>query len=125
MKAREKQILEAVSPEEFEKEVHRLVSQFGVSHIGFRYEGSNGPCWVFQDVHEDGPAFNAGLRAGDLLIAVNGREIGPPEDPEFPMGITMPVTIERKDGQRHSIQLAVPKSNRRSSPTPSPASSPG
>ncbi len=139
VKAREKQILEAGSPEEFEKEVHSLVSQLGVSHIGFghessrrvpsrrsicatfrNHESSNGPCWVFQDVHEDGPAFNAGLRPGDVLCTVNGREIRPPEDPEFPMGITMPVTIERRDGQRQSIELAVPKSKSKKFPYTEP-----
>jgi predicted metalloprotease with PDZ domain len=30
--------------------------------------------WIFQDLHQGGPAFEAGVRPGDLLLECGGRE---------------------------------------------------
>jgi C-terminal processing protease CtpA/Prc len=80
--------------EVFEKEVHKLLAELKISHTGFRHAGMrNIPArhainatlqrigvngserWMFQDVHQGGPAFAAGIRPGDLLLECGGREV--------------------------------------------------
>lgn len=99
VEARRDRILQTESPEEFEKEMHELVSQLKTSHTGFfhqstrriparfainatfqRCQTSDGERWMFLDVHEGGPAHAAGIQPGDLLLAINGEEIRPPVD---------------------------------------------
>jgi carboxyl-terminal processing protease len=96
---RRDQVLACTDPEAFEKEVHRLVAELKTSHTGFRHAGmrniparhainatlqrieANGnERWMFQDVHQGGPAFAAGIRPGDLLLECGGREVRPPND---------------------------------------------
>ena len=79
---------------EFESRVNALMAQGGLSHVAFfhqsaqrapaRYainatfcpiETSQGKRWLFEDVHEGGPAHVAGIRAGDMLLSANGRQI--------------------------------------------------
>jgi carboxyl-terminal processing protease len=85
--SRRDQILARSEPEVFEKEVHKLVAELKTSHTGFRHAGMrNIPArhainatlqriavngnerWMFQDVHQGGPAYSAGIRPGDLLL---------------------------------------------------------
>ncbi len=137
--SRKQQILNAKSADEFAKEVHSLVSQLGVSHVGFLHktisrvparrsisatlyksEIEGGSRWIFQDVHLDGPAYNAGIRSGDVMLKLNGREIHPPEDPEFPMGVTTSVTVQREGGRQVLIQVVVPASKSKKFPSCQP-----
>jgi carboxyl-terminal processing protease len=93
---RRDQILACTDPETFEKEVHKLVAELKTSHTGFRHAGMrNIPArhainatlqrigingserWMFQDVHQGGPAFAAGIRPGDLVLECGGREVRP------------------------------------------------
>jgi len=102
---RRDQILACADPEVFEKEVHKLVAELKTSHTGFRHAGMrNIPArhainatlhpfgvngserWMFQDVHQGGPAFAAGIRPGDLLLECGGREVLPPNDLTFSVG---------------------------------------
>ena len=41
---------------------------------------------MFQDVHQGGPAFAAGIRPGDLLLECGGQEVRPPNDLTFSVG---------------------------------------
>src|SRR5690348_6991618 len=71
---RRDRILNAEDAEVFEREMHSLVSQLGVSHIGFFHQNANrvparrsicatfrkqetdyGCRWIFEDIHEEGP----------------------------------------------------------------------
>jgi S1-C subfamily serine protease len=45
-----------------------------------RIEANGNERWMFQDVHQGGPAFAAGIRPGDLLLECGGREVRPPND---------------------------------------------
>ena len=124
---RRDRILNAADAEEFEKEVHSLVSQLGVSHIGFFHRNANrvparrsicatfrgeetdhGRRWIFEDIHEDGPASRAGFEGGDIVLRINGREIHAPEDPVFPMGTNTAVTVLKPDGRQVMVNLPVP-----------------
>src|ERR1035441_1510348 len=138
---RRDQVLACADPEAFEKEVQRLVAELKTSHTGFRHAGMrNIPArhainatlqrigvneserWMFQDVHQGGPAYSAGIRPGDLLLDSAGREIRPPEDLTFAVGETVDLTIERLHGgqERVRLQLPVPKSKKHPVTAPDP-----
>lgn len=91
--SRREQILSCSDPAAFEKEVHKLVAELKTSHTGFRHAGMrNIPArhainatlqrigvngterWMFQDVHQGGPAYIAGIRPGDLLLPARSAE---------------------------------------------------
>jgi len=91
--SRRDQILACTEAEAFEKEVQNLVAELKTSHTGFRHAGTrNIPArhainatmqrfavngderWMFQDVHQGGPAYSAGIRLGICCwSAVDGR----------------------------------------------------
>ena len=126
-KTRKDQILRTSTNEEFEKQVQDLLSELKTSHTGFRHSKSpNIPgrhaiaatfmrCkfddeerWMFQDVHEGGPAHAAGLRPGDILLQVRNRELRPPEPPVFPIGDDSQYAVQKPDGKRILGTLSVP-----------------
>ncbi len=101
-------------PDQFELGMHELVRKLGTSHTGFfhqsvrrvpgrlaigasfrRAEAESGPRWVAQDVHAGGPGHAAGLQPMDVLIAINGKSISPPDAPMFPMGTEVTLQVRR------------------------------
>ena len=131
VKNRRDQILASREPETFEKEVQNLVAELKTSHTGFRHAGmGNIPArhainatmqriamngsehWMFQDVHQGGPAYSAGIRPGDLLLGNGVREIRPPDDLRFSVGESASLRIEKLHGgeQTVKVQLPMPKS---------------
>lgn len=134
-KTRKEQILRSNSDEEFEKQIQDLLSELKTSHTGFRHSKSpNIPgrhaiaatfmrCnfdgeqrWMFQDVHEGGPAHTAGLRPGDILLQVRNRELKPPEPPIFPVGDDSQYAVQKPDGKRVVGTLNVPSPRSKSHP---------
>jgi C-terminal processing protease CtpA/Prc len=141
VKDRRDRILACADTEEFEKEVQGLVAELKTSHTGFRHAGmrniparhainatmqriavNGGERWMFQDVHQGGPAYSAGIRPGDLLLERGGREIRPPEDLTFSVGETADLTVEKLNGgqERLRLQLPVPKSKKHPVTAPDP-----
>ncbi len=139
--SRRDQILACAEPEAFEKEVQRLVAELKTSHTGFRHTGmqniparhainatmqrisvNGGERWMFQDVHQGGPAYSVGIRPGDLLLERGGREIQPPEDLTFSVGETVDLTVDKLHGgqERLRLQLPVPKSKKHPVTVPDP-----
>jgi len=139
--SRRNQVLACAEPEVFEKEVQRLVAELKTSHTGFRHTGmrniparhainatmqriavDGGERWMFQDVHQGGPAYSAGIRPGDLLLDRGGREIRPPEDLTFSVGETVDLTVEKLNGGQEQLrlQLPVPKSKKHPVTAPDP-----
>jgi C-terminal processing protease CtpA/Prc len=139
--SRRAEILACTEQEVFEKEVQNLVAELKTSHTGFRHAGmrniparhainatmqriavNGGERRMFQDVHQGGPAYSAGIRPGDLLLERGGREIRPPEDLTFAVGETVDVTIEKLHGgqDRLRLQLPVPKSKKHPVTVPDP-----
>ena len=134
-KIRKDQILRSTSDEEFEKQIQELLNELKTSHTGFRHSKSpNIPgrhaiaatfmrCnfdgeqrWMFQDVHEGGPAHVAGLRPGDILLQVRNRELKPPAPPIFPVGDDSQYVVQKPDGKRIVGQLNVPSPRSKSHP---------
>jgi C-terminal processing protease CtpA/Prc len=130
---RRDQILACTEPEAFEKEVQRLVAELKTSHTGFRHaEMRNIPArhainatmqriavngserWMFQDVHQGGPAYSAGIRPGDLLLGTGEQDIRPPDDLTFSVGESASLLIEKLHGGRQTVkvQLPMPKSKK-------------
>src|SRR3989475_9735739 len=134
-KTRKDQILRSSTDEEFEKQVQDLLGELKTSHTGFAHSKSpNVPgrhaisatfmrCnfdgeqrWMFQDVHEGGPAHTAGLRPGDILLQVRNRELKPPEPPIFPVGDDSQYAVQKPDGKRIIGTLNVPSPRSKSHP---------
>lgn len=137
--SRRDQILACGEPEAFEKEVHKLVAELKTSHTGFRHAGMrNIPArhainatlqrigvngterWMFQDVHQGGPAYTAGVRPGDLLLECGGREIRPPEDLNFSIGESASLLIEKLHGSQQMVKVNLPMPKSKKHPVTAP-----
>ena len=124
--SRRDQIIGCTEPEAFEIEARRLVAELKTSHTGFRHASMrNIPAphainatmqriavngtdrWMFQDVHEGGPAYSAGIRPGDLLLGRGERDIWPPEDLTFSVGESANLTVERLRGGHERAEASV------------------
>lgn len=134
-------ILQRESDEEFERGMQELLNELNTSHTGFRHSKSHniparhaisatfmrcnvdgGQRWMFQDVHEGGPAHAAGLRPGDILLQVRNRELYPPDPPMFPVGDDSQYAVQKPDGKRIIGSLHVPSPRSKSHPVVVPKS---
>ncbi|WP_420238358.1 S41 family peptidase [Telmatobacter bradus] len=124
-------LIEAAStPDGFEQAMTDLLAELHTSHLGFFHGSARrassraalsatyladetpfGKRWIFQDVHSGGAASNAGIKSGDILLSVDGREITPPEHPVFAMGKQTSLEIVGSDDQRRvvAVDVARPK----------------
>src|SRR5262245_22149546 len=121
-------ITRAASPAEFEARMNAVITRGGLSHVALFHESAqraparyainatfcpidtpHGKRWLFEDVHEGGPAHTAGIRPGDVLLNANGKQVQPPELPTFALGSDTEVGIERADGSTHKFQVVLPK----------------
>ena len=65
--------------------------------------------WMFLDVFEDGPAHAAGIKPGDLLLAVDGCECKPPTMAPFGIGRTHRLTVTNVRGEEaRELDVKVP-----------------
>ena len=120
-------VVNADSAAEFEVAVNAMLRDLGVSHTGFFHESApraagrvaiaatftkaataDGERWVFQDVHPGGAAAAAGIRPGDVLLSVAGKELTPPAATPFTLGERYEVVLRRPEGSTASPTLAVP-----------------
>lgn len=86
----------------------RIASKNAISATFHDSETEFGPRWVFQDVHAGGPAANAGVKAGDVLISIDGFEITPSgKKPLFAMGQSHDLVIEKPSGTSKA-RIAIP-----------------
>jgi C-terminal processing protease CtpA/Prc len=61
-------------------------------------------------VHEGGPAYNAGIRPGDILVTVNGEVVTPSALPTFALGTDAAVTVRRAGEARDTpLTIVLPK----------------
>ena len=134
-KGRRDEILQSPADEEFEKKIQDLLSELKTSHTGFRhFRSPNIPgrhainatfmrCnvdgdqrWMFQDVHEGGPAYAAGLRPGDILLQIRNQELKPPQPPIFPSDEESQYAVQKPDGKRIVGTLTVPSARSKKQP---------
>lgn len=128
------QIVALQDPEQFELAMHDLVRSLRTSHTGFFHQSvrrvparlaigaslrkldrDGETVWIVQDVHEGGPAYRAGLKPLDHLIAMNDAPIPVGDQPMFPMGTTVQLTILR-DANRVILDADVPVPRSRKQP---------
>jgi C-terminal processing protease CtpA/Prc len=105
--------------EDFEQAVRQALQGLKSSHTGFYHGVQNrflpqhsinatlrncaslGWRWVFVDVFPEGPAERAGVRPGDVLMKVNGKEPSLDLPPQFKMGATHQLTV----GDNHGANI--------------------
>jgi carboxyl-terminal processing protease len=117
-----------VELEAFEDGVRGLLSKLGSSHTVFYHEHANRvlpqhsinatlrafrkdaqESWIFLDVFEDGPAHVAGIKPGDMLLAVDRNPYAPPSMPPFALGRTITLTVSSIRGEnRRDITVEIP-----------------
>jgi C-terminal processing protease CtpA/Prc len=117
-----------VDIEEFEDGVRKALAELASSHTVFYHERTNrllpqhsinatvrafGPDgqqrWHFLDVFEDGPAHLAGIKPGDMLVAVDGIPCAPPEMPPFRIGETHKIAVSSAlGGNSREITVSIP-----------------
>jgi C-terminal processing protease CtpA/Prc len=91
----------------YRNDLQRLSAKavLGAAYTAIENEASR---WVFQNVHAGAPAAKAGIRPGDILIAVNGREYVPPQHPIFAVGSEVEIEVETAAG-RVTRTVAIPR----------------
>jgi C-terminal processing protease CtpA/Prc len=125
--SRHRPLIEAASTADgFEQAMTDLLAELHTSHLGFFHGSARrassraalsatyfadetpfGKRWIFQDVHSGGAASNAGIKPGDILLNVDGREITPPEHPVFAMGKQTSLEIVGRDDHRRTVAVNV------------------
>jgi carboxyl-terminal processing protease len=76
--------------------------------------------WMFQDVHQGGPAYSAGIRPGDLLLGIGDREIRPPHDLTFSAGESASILIEKLHGGQQTVKVQLPMPKSKTHPVTTP-----
>ena len=121
--------LQAIETDKFESGVRQLLSELGSSHTAFYHEQGKqvlpqhslnvtlrafpvggSERWFFLDVFEGGPAHVAGIKPGDMLLAVDGTEYLPPSMPPFDVGQSHKLRIADASGENtRQVTVAIPK----------------
>lgn len=133
--AHEPGIVGSETGEAFEAGVDALLRALGTSHTGFFHESrpratgriamaatlmkagtGDGERWVFQDVHPGGVAAAAGISPGDVLVAIDGKEVVPPTAIPFQLGHSYGLTVRKADGTTAQPTLAIPGSKEKQRP---------
>jgi carboxyl-terminal processing protease len=131
----ERDAVTSATAEAFEQAITRVLKQLGTSHTGCFHESrpraagrialaatfmsaesTDGPRWVFQDVHPGGVAARAGIRPGDILLTIADKEFRPPDAMPFALGQTYAVTVRKADGTAIRHTIAVPGSKEKQRP---------
>ncbi len=93
----------------FHESAQRAPARYAINATFCPIETSEGQRWLFEDVHEGGPAYVADIRAGDILLSANGKQIYPPELPTFALGTDAALTVESGNGSLRQVQVVLPK----------------
>src|SRR5260221_471913 len=111
----------------FEAAVSELLRALGSSHTAFfhqRRDGVPAPYsinatlravdtpegkrWMFVDVIEDGPTFQAGIHPGELLLSIDSELIIPPTSANFRIGGSHQLEIGTFGGDKRRVVIEVP-----------------
>jgi C-terminal processing protease CtpA/Prc len=115
------------SPEAFEAEVSELLRELGSSHTAFFHrcrdsvsapysinatlrvvDTAEGERWMFVDVIEGGPAFQAGIHPGELLLGVDSEPVIPPSSANFRISGRHQLEIGTFSRSKRQVVIEVP-----------------
>src|SRR6266851_10167851 len=115
------------TPEGFETGVSELLRALGGSHTAFFHKRRDsvpapysinatlravdtpeGKRWMFVDVIEDGPTFQAGIHPGELLLSIDSEAVIPPTSANFRIGGTHQLEIGTFAGDKRQVVVEVP-----------------
>jgi len=124
---RQPDLIGIANDEAFESGVRELLTALGSSHTAFFHQNGDkvppphainatlraidtphGRGWMFLDVIEDGPAFRAGIRPGELLLSADAKPVSPPAQPNFRIGAVHQLEIGTLAGSSREVSLTVP-----------------
>lgn len=125
--AHEQMVMGATTLEDFECAMNAMLREVG-SHAGFRHRSAlkrsarvtiaaelvpvesqqDGRRWAFQHVQSDGPAGRAGIRCGDVLLAIDGADITPPSTRPLVPGRSHDLTVRTGSGPSVMRRLNLP-----------------
>src|SRR6266702_3133073 len=116
-----------VEREAFEAGVSELLKALGSSHTAFFHQRRDsvpapysinatlrpvdtpeGKRWMFVDVIEDGPTFQAGIHPGEFLLSVDSEPVVPPRSANFRIGGHHQLEIGTFSGGRRQVAIEVP-----------------
>lgn len=128
-------IVQSADTDQFEAAVNTMLRGLGTSHVGFfhdsrpraagrvaiaatfmRTDTPDGPRWMFQDVHPGGAAARAGIRPGDVLLTIDGKDVVPPDGLPFQLGSAYTFTVRRPNGSTAQPTVEVPGSKEKKRP---------
>lgn len=131
----ESAIVESADSDQFEAAMTAMLKALGTSHVGFFHDSRpraagrvaiaatfmktdtpDGPRWMFQDVHPGGAADRAGIRPGDVLLTIDGKDVIPPDGIPFQLGIAYTFTVRRPNGSTAEPTVEVPGSKEKKRP---------
>ena len=93
----------------YHERTSRLLPQHSINATIRAFERDGRQSWHFQDVFEDGPAHLAGIKRGDMLVAVDGTLFAPPTMPPFRIGTTHKIAVASARGENpREIAISVP-----------------
>ncbi len=112
----------------FESGLSVTLAELGTSHLSLLLPGSSGipPTfalntglmavgedstrnWMFRDVVDSGPAHRAGIRDGELLLAIDGQAVRPPDPVLFTLGRQYTLTLGKYGGgEERSVRVDLP-----------------
>jgi len=120
-------LIDADSTEAFETGVSELLRALGSSHTAFFHQRRDsvpapysinatlravdtpeGKRWMFVDVIEDGPTFQAGVHPGELLLSVDSEPLIPPRSANFRIGGSHKLEIGTFSGAKRQVAIEVP-----------------
>src|SRR5260370_12226010 len=111
----------------FESGVGELLRAVGSSHTDFFHQRRDsvpapysinatlravdtplGKRWMFVDVIEDGPTFQAGIHPGELLLSLDSEPVIPPTSANFRIGGSHQLEIGTLGGAKRQVLVEVP-----------------
>ncbi len=120
-------LIDVDSIEAFETGVSELLRALGSSHTAFFHQRRDsvpapysinatlravdtpeGKRWMFVDVIEDGPTFQARIHPGELLLSVDSEPVLPPRSPYFRIGGRHQLEIGTFSGGKRQVAIEVP-----------------
>src|SRR6202521_529160 len=120
-------LIEVEDTQAFETGVAELLRALGSSHTAFFHqrrdsvpapysinatlravETPQGKRWMFVDVIEDGPTFQAGIHPGELLLSIDSEQIIPPTSANFRIGGSHQLEIGTFGGGKRQVVIEVP-----------------